>query len=218
LAVAFKEQHQDIDISFNFAGSQRLRFQIEQGAHADVFISADEREMQLVRTSRGIHGEPLAFARNRLVVAVAEGNPGGVETLEDLASPGLRLAWADEAVPLGGYARQAVAALAAVYGADFPNRVEANALSQEENAAAVSGRVQLGEADAGIVYETDARRLERDGGVIIPIPDAHQPDITYLASALDGAGRPDAARAFVEFLVSEEGQRIFMKHGFLGVR
>lgn len=218
IAVAFETEHPGVDVSFNFAGSQWLRFQLEQGAEAGVFVSADEKQMRLVREAGLIEGERLVFARNRLVVAVPEGNPGGVETPGDLASPGLRLVWADEPVPLGAYTRQTVAALAEPYGTDFPRRVEANVVSQEESAEAVAGKVELGEADVAIVYETDTRRLASEGAVIIPIPDAYQPDIRYLAAPLGEAGSPELSRAFVQFLLSEESQRILIDHGFLGVR
>ncbi len=218
VAAAFEQEHPDIDISLTFAGSQRLRFQLEQGAGADIFVSADERQMQLATESRLLDRQPLVFARNLLAVAVSAGNPAGVETPADLASPGLRLVWADESVPLGVYTRQAVAALAATYGVDFAQQVEANVVSQEENAEAVVGKVELGEADAAFVYQTDAPRLEREGATVISIPNAYQPDIRYLAAPLVDGKRRDAARAFVEFLLSENGQRIFMEHGFLGVR
>lgn len=218
IASTFEAQHTGIDLSFNFAGSQWLRFQLEQGARADVFISADARQMELATGAELVDGQPLVFGRNRLAVAVPEGNPAGIEALEDLASTGVGLVWADEGVPLGAYSRQALAALAERYGADFPQRVEANVISQEANAEAVVGKVELGEADAAIVYETDARRLEREGATVIPIPDAYQPDVAFSAAALQETEDVDAAREFVSFLQSEAAQAILIDHGFLGVR
>ncbi|OGO51930.1 MAG: molybdate ABC transporter substrate-binding protein [Chloroflexi bacterium RBG_16_68_14] len=218
IALAFEEKHPDVDLSFNFAGSQRLRFQLEQGAEASVFVSADERQMQLAQDAELLVGEPVVFARNRLVVAVAGGNPGDIQTLEGLAASGLRLVWADQGVPLGAYTRQALAAMSETFGADFAQRVEANVVSQEENAEAVAGKVELGEADAAIVYETDSPRLRREGATVIPIPDAYQPDIRYLVALLSGTGNLERARAFIDFLLSERGQRIFVKYGFLGVQ
>lgn len=217
-AAVFEAEHPDADLSFNFAGSQLLRFQLVQGARADVFVSADERQMRLVREERLVAGEPQDFARNRLAVVVPDGNPAGLRTLDDLASSGLRLVWADQGVPLGAYSREALAALAGQYGDDFPQRVEANVVSQEANAEAVVGKVELREADAAFVYLTDARRLEQTGATVIAIPDAAQPDIRYLAAPLSEAGHPDLARAFVEFLLTERAQRILIDHGFLGVR
>ncbi len=218
IARAFEAEHPDVDVVFNFAGSQRLRFQLEQGAEADVFVSADERQMEQAIDSRLVAGEPVAFAGNRLAVAVAEGNPASVAGLEDLASPGVRLVWADPSVPLGAYSRQMVAALAAEQGSDLAGRIEANVVSEEENAEAVVGKVELGEADAGIVYETDARRLERAGAAVLPIPEAYQPAIRYLAAALGQSDRPALARDFVQFLLSTTAQGIFQNCGFLGVR
>jgi molybdate transport system substrate-binding protein len=218
IASTFEAQHADVDISFNFAGSQWLRFQLEQGAQADVLISADARQMELVTEAELVDGQALVFGRNRLAVAVPEGNPAGVKTLEDLALPALRLVWAQEGVPLGAYSRQALAALADRYGPDFPQRVEANVISEEANAEAVTGKVELGEADAAIVYETDARRLEREGATVISIPDAYQPDVSFFAAALQETEDVDVAREFVSFLQSEEAQAILIDHGFLGVR
>jgi molybdate transport system substrate-binding protein len=218
IASAFETQHPDIDVSFSFAGSQWLRFQLEEGARASVFISADDRQMELLAESGLIDGRALVFGRNRLAVAVPEGNPARLETLEDLASPGLRLVWAQEGVPLGAYSRQALAALADRYGPDFPQRVEANVISGEANAEAVTGKVELGEADAAIVYETDARRLEREGATVISIPDVYQPEVSFFAAALRETERLNLARDFVTFLRSAEAQAILIDHGFLGVR
>ncbi len=218
IATAFEEQHADVEIAFNFAGSQFLRFQIEQGAPADAFVSADERQMQLLEEAQLVAGEPVVFAHNRLVVAIPDGNPGHVETIDDLGSPGLRLVWAAETVPLGAYSREALDAVAAVFGADFPSRVRANIVSEEQNAEAVVGKVELGEADAAIIYETDAPRLEAEGATTIPIPDAYQPGIRYLAATVETTGSQELSRAFVQFLLSEEGQRILIEHGFFGVR
>ena len=215
IAIAFQAQHPGTGISFNFAGSQRLRFQLEQGAQAGVFVSADERQMTLAGESGVVAGEPLVFARGRLVIAVPKGNPAGIQKPDDLTSPGLRLVWADEAVPLGVYTRQAMAAMAPVYGGDFLRRVEARVVSLEESAAAVAGKVELGEADAAIVYQTDALRLVRAGATVIPIPDAYQPEVAYFAAALTEAKDSDLARAFVDFLLSNEAQRTLTDHGFL---
>jgi molybdate transport system substrate-binding protein len=217
IAAEFEAQHPDVDIAFNFAGSQRLRFQLEQGAKAEVFVSADERQMTLAARSQLLADRPLVFAGNRLIVALPDGNPGDVQTLEDLASPGLRVVWADETVPLGAYSREVVSALGGTFGADFQAQVEGNIVSEEESAAAVAGKVELGEADAAIIYETDVPRLEREGGTFIAIPDADQPDIGYLVAPLEGSGSGELSQAFVSFLLSDEGQRILIQHGFLGV-
>ncbi len=218
IATAFEAEHPGVDVAFNFAGSQQLRFQLEQGALADVFVSADERQMQQAVASQLVEGEPEEFAGNRLVIAVAKGNSAGISSLEDLASPSVRLVWADSSVPLGAYTRQLLAALAAARGSDVARRIEANVVSEEENAEAVAGKVELGEADAGIVYATDGRRLQREGASVIPIPEAYQPAIRYLAAPLRASARPAVARAFAQFLLSKTAQRVFENNGFLGVR
>jgi len=218
VAAGFQAEGGDVDITFNFAASQQLRFQIEQGAPADVFVSADRAQVALLVDGGLVEGEPVSFAGNRLVVAVAEGNPGEVATLADLSMPGLRLVTAGEAVPLGSYAHRALAALAIEYGDDFAERVRANIVSEEENAEAVVGKVELGEADAAFVYATDRARLEEAGATIIEIAGRYQPEVAYLAAAVKGSDRPGLARDFVDFLTSDAAQRIFMEHGFLGVR
>ncbi len=218
IATAFEAQHPEIDVSFNFAGSQWLRFQLEEGAQADVYISANARQMDLATEAGLIDGEAQLFGRNRLAVAAPKGNPAGIETLEDLASPGLRFVWASEEVPLGAYSREALEALSETYGADFPQQVEANVISEEANAEAVVAKVELGEADAAIVYQTDALRLEAQGAIIIPIPDAYQPEVSFFAAALGGAEHLELAHDFVSFLASAEAQAILIDYGFIGVR
>lgn len=217
IATAFKAQHPEIDVSFNFAGSQWLRFQLEEGAQADVYISANARQMDLATEAELVDGEALLFGRNQLAVAAPKGNPAGIETLDDLASPGLGFVWAGEEVPLGAYSREALEALSETYGEDFPQQVEANVISEETNAEAVAAKVELGEADAAIVWETDALRLESLGAIIIPIPDAYQPEVSFFAAALRGADHPDLAHDFVSFLVSAEAQAILIDYGFIGV-
>lgn len=217
IGAEFEARHPDVDIAFNFAGSQRLRFQLEQGAKAEVFVSADERQMTFAAESQLLADEPLVFAGNRLIVALPDGNPGDVHTLEDLASPGLRVVWADETVPLGAYSREVVSALGDTFGVDFQAQVEGNIVSEEESAAAVAGKVELGEADAAIIYETDVPRLGREDATFIAIPDADQPDIGYLVAPLEGSGNGELSAAFIQFLLSDGGQRILIQHGFLGV-
>src|SRR3954471_9650544 len=149
--------HPGLTVQFNFAGSQQLALQIEQGAPADVFASADQRWMQYAAEKGLVEGTPAIFARNRLVVIVPRTNPARIAKLHDLARPGTKIVMAAEAVPAGKYSREAVRKLAGAPG--FPPEYElsvlANVVSQEENVKAVVAKVQLGEADAGLVYQSD---------------------------------------------------------------
>ena len=161
-------------MSFNFAGSQQLATQLEQGATADVFASADERWMTYA-AEKDLLAEPARlFAHNRLAVIVPATNPARIGRLQDLARRGVKLVVAAEAVPVGAYTRQSLAKLAQApdFPADFDRRVLANVVSQEENVKAVVTKVQLGEADAGVVYVSDAIGSVARHLRVFPIPEA----------------------------------------------
>src|SRR5882724_202999 len=204
-------------VHFNFAGSQQLAFQLEQGARADVFASADQRWMQTVRDSGLIMGTPSVFARNRLVVITPAANPGRVDRLQDLRRHGLKLVLAAEAVPAGKYSREALGRLAGGpgFGADYPTQVLRNVVSQEENVKAVVTKVQLGEADAGMVYVSEVTPTVRRGVRVIEIPDEYNVVATYPIAVLRSAAEPAAARAFMEFVLSPDGQALLARHGLL---
>src|SRR5262249_9155350 len=142
---------------FNFAGSQTLALQLTQGASADVFASADERWMKVVADSGLLAGAPVTFTGNKLVVIVPAKNPAKIQRLQDLARTKVKLVLAGDAVPVGRYAREAVAKLSTATGfsPDYQARVLANVVSNEESVKGVVTKVQLGEADAGIVYNSD---------------------------------------------------------------
>jgi molybdate transport system substrate-binding protein len=157
IAEAFEAAHPGVTVAFNFAGSQALRTQIEEGAAADVFASANFAELETLIASGHITAEDgQFFAGNRLVVIVPQDNPAEIESLADLARPGVKLVLTAEEVPVGRYARQALDNLNAQLGADFAVSVLANVVSNEDNVKQVVAKVSLGEADAGIVYSTDA--------------------------------------------------------------
>jgi len=215
LADTLKKRTPGLEISFNFAGSQQLALQIEQGASADVFASADPRWMASVRDSGLVEGLPRIFAHNRLVVITPVSAP--LAGLEDLARPGVKLVLAADAVPAGRYARRALTSIPQLegYAPDFAQRALANVVSNEEDVKAVVAKVQLGEADAGIVYVSDvtpavARHVKR-----IEIPDAANVIADYPVAVLRHARNPEAARAFVALLLSPEGQRVLQVNGFI---
>jgi molybdate transport system substrate-binding protein len=185
----------EAEVAFNFAGSQQIVTQAQQGATADVIATADEPTMS--RVAGDLEDNPRIFAHNRLQIVVGEGNPKGVRGLADLSRPGLVVVFASPEVPAGRYAQQALAKAGVV--------VEAASL--EQNVRQVVGKVALGEADAGIVYATDVRGV--DG---VDIPDEHNVRVAYPIGVLRGAR--DEARAFVELVLSGAGQDTLAAFGF----
>ena len=203
-------------VTFNFAGSQQLVLQIRQGAAADVFASADRRWMAALEDSGLVEGTPQIFAHNRLLVIAPTAS--AVTRLADLARPGTKLVLATDAVPVGRYARQVLHNLSATpgLGADFERRALANVVSNEENVKAVVAKVQLGEADAGIVYVSDvtpavAPRLRR-----LEVPAAANVVADYPVAVLRRARDPEDARAFVALLLSPTGQAVLRANGLAG--
>lgn len=217
IGAAFEREHPGSAVLFNFAGAQQLALQLEEGAEADLFASADRRYMERVIAAGLVEaGAAAPFARNELVVIVPWDNPGRVESPRDLARPGLRLVLAGEQVPVGAYTRQALEKLAAdpACGPGFRAAVEANVVSYEENVKQVVAKVQLGEADAGVAYRSDvtpalAGRVRR-----IDIPPQFNVVAVYPIAVLRSAPRGDLAREFVHLVLGPQGQRILEERGF----
>jgi molybdate transport system substrate-binding protein len=226
LTEAFKEMGVNIEqanpgtkVFFNFAGSPTLRTQLAQGARADVFASADEPNMQGAQKEGTIASEPRLFVRNQLVAIVPAANPAQLMRLQDLAKPGVKLVLTNKEVPVGNYARQALAKMSqdAAFGVEFATHVLANLVSEETNVKQVVAKVQLGEAHAGIVYASDVTPAVRGAVQMLAIPEpfnviAHYP-IAVVREAPNAAG----ARAFIDYVLSPAGQAILTKHGFLAV-
>lgn len=214
LGQAFEAAHPAVTINFNFAGSQVLRTQIVQGAQADVFAPASVRDMTALVASLQV--ENLAptqvFATNKMVVVLPESNPAQIISLDQLAEPGVKLVIAAEQVPAGKYARVVLKNLNTEYGEGFNQKVLKNVVSNEENVRQALAKVQLGEADAGIVYMTDA--LSVPSLVTIDISDAYNSLAEYPIAALKASSNLDLAQVFVEFVLSSEGQTILQKWGF----
>lgn len=217
LGRVFERAHPGTRVRFNFAGSQQLAVQLEHGAAADLFASADERWMSYLAERELLAAPPRLFAHNRLVVILPKANPGRIRALEDLARSGLKVVIAAEAVPVGAYSRQALARLGGAPGfpADFDRRVLANVVSQEENVKAVVSKVQLGEADAGMVYASDASGAAARRLRVIAIPEAQNVVADYPLAVLAGARAPAAAAAFAELVLGPEGRRVLQRHGLI---
>jgi molybdate transport system substrate-binding protein len=200
-------------VELNFAGSQALRTQIEQGAPVDVFASADPVHADALRAAR-LLGPTRTFARNRLVVAVPASG-ARVARLHDLVRTGTRIVVAAPTVPAGRYTAQVLGRLAAagLYGDDFQARVQANVASLESNVRTTLAKVALGEADAAFVYATDAAAFA--GKVrAIDIPDRYNVVAEYPIGVVTGTPRAAKAQAFVDLVLAREGQAILRRRGF----
>jgi molybdate transport system substrate-binding protein len=204
LAAAFEQKHPGTRVETNFASSSTLVQQIEQGAPADVFASANEEQMQRLADEKLLAGRAARFARNLLEIAVEAGNPHGIRGLADLTRPGLVVVLAGPTVPAGQYALEAFKRA----GVTPPEG------SRELDVKAVLSRVSLGEADAGVVYVTDVRAAG-DGALGVEIPEEHNVVAHYPIAALHEAPNPVGARAFTAFVLSTDGQAVLARYGFL---
>lgn len=211
LAEAFKKSRPAVEISFNFAGSQELRTQIEHGAAADVFASADLRHMDALRRAGRVDA-PVIFARNEPVLIVPRGRSPAIRALADLPSAARIVVGAPE-VPIGAYTVQILDKASQTLGADLRARVEARVVSRELNVRQVLAKVSLGEADAGIVYRTDAATA-RDRVEVVPIPAAMNVMAEYPIAVVTGAPHPELARAWLDLVGSPAGQEILARSGF----
>lgn len=210
---SFEAAHPGVAVLFNFDGSQSLRAQIEQGAAADVFAPADRKEMDAL-SARSLIAEtrPHTFVTNRLVVILPAQNPAGIQSLADLSRSGVMLVLAAGDVPVGGYSRQALENLDAQFGPDYSAQVLSNVVSNEDNVRQIVAKVQLGEADAGIVYASDA--VAAPDLATLSIPPEYNVDADYPIAVLADAPHPDLAAGFVAWVLSPDGQAILQKWGF----
>jgi len=214
----FGAAHPGVTVSFNFAGSQTLRTQLEQGAVADVFASANQTEMNtLVSDNLVAANSSQIFLTNILIVILPANNPANIQTLHDLARPGLKLDLGDTTVPAGKYARQILDNLDKdpAFTPNFSTQVLANVVSNETDVKQVVAKVQLGEADAGIVYISDAIAAPTLKTIEIPAPD--NVIAKYPIAVLDKAPQPDLAANFIAYVLSSDGQATLKKWGFTPV-
>ena len=195
-----------LTLNYNFAGSNALAAQIEQGAPADVFASADAANMNKLVTA-GLVETPVTFARNKLEIAVASGNPKHITGLADLAKPGVAVVLEARGVPAGDYTRSVLAG----------QHITVSPRSLETDVKSALAKVTSGEADATVVYVTDVRAA---GAAVtgVTIPDSLQPDITYPIAVVKTTKNRAAARAFVDSAVSGDVQKALEAAGFLPPR
>ncbi|MDX2564741.1 molybdate ABC transporter substrate-binding protein [Streptomyces sp. TX20-6-3] len=198
--AAYEKSHPGTKLTFSFAGSQELVAQVSQGSPADVLVTADTKSMDKVKADTGT---PAIIAKNRLVIATGEGNPYKVDDLKDLADTKLKVVLAAPEVPAGKYSKQILDA----------QKVTVKPVSQEPNVRAVLSKVELGEADAGLVYKTDAASAA-DKVDAVEIPDDQNAIAKYPAATIKDSRNAEAAAAFVAWLSSPEGQKILQDAGF----
>lgn len=211
---AYEAANPGTTITVSTDSSAALETQIEQGAPADVFLSADRTNPQKLVDGGFASGEPVNFAGNTLTIIVPADNPAGIGTPADLATEGLRIIAAGDEVPITTYAAQLVGNIAAEPGApaDFAAAYAANVVSKEDSVSGVVSKVELGEGDAGIVYVTDATAAE--GVEAIAVPDAVNVLATYAGVVVGASSNQEAAAAFLRWLAGPDGQAILSEFGF----
>lgn len=216
IGAAFEAANAGTSVTFNFAGSPALRTQLTEGADADIYASADTNNMTQALEADLVVDEGVIFTQNRLAVVVPVDNPAGITTLQDLSKDGVKLVLAAADVPVGRYARESLLKMQdeGSFGETFSDDVLANLVSEEPNVKAIVTKVQLGEADAGIVYVTDVTPDVAADVTLIEIPDALNIIATYPIAVTSNAANVPAAEAFIAFVLSQEGQAILQEHGF----
>jgi molybdate transport system substrate-binding protein len=200
---AFMAANPDTTVAFNFGSSSDLVAQINEGAPADVYASADQANMTKLTDAGNNGGDPQVFAKNSLEIIVESGNPQGIEGVADLENPDLIVVACDPEVPIGAYSQEVFEHAGVTVEPD----------SLEEDVKAVVNKVVIGEADAGVVYSTDVNAAGDDAeGVEISADINVTPE--YPVAVTKEAENPDAATAFADFVVGDEGQSILASYGF----
>lgn len=216
----FSAVHPGVTFSFNFAGSQQLAQQLGQGAPADVFASANKKQMEVtIQAGRVVSGTERTFVRNRLVVIYPQDNPGGLAQLQDLAKPGLKLVFAAKEVPVGQYSLDFLGKASAntAFSPTYMDEVLKNVVSYEDNVKSVLAKVALGEADAGIVYTSDINGDDAGKVGRLDIPDDLNMIAGYPIAAVSDSAHAKQAQAFVDYVLSPAGQQVLVKYGFIPI-
>lgn len=217
MADELEATHPNLHITIETAGSQTLVTQLEEGARADVLATASTSTMDRAQASGLINGEPILFTSNRLVIVTPMNNPAGIESIDDLATEGTRLVLANQDVPAGSYAADAFCAYANLRESpgEFLEQVESNLVSEEPDVRSVLAKVQLGEADAGVVYASDVTASQLAGVEVhvIELPDSLPTRADY-PIAMVADGNTELAMAFISYVLSNEGQAILQSFGF----
>lgn len=217
LGEIFEAANPGIKVTFSFAGSQQLAQQLTEGARADVFASASAKYMDAIEDAGKIRADTvLVFASNRLVVIFPSSNPGGITSLTDLSKPDLKLDLAAPEVPVGKYSLDFLdkAANDPAFPPRFKDDVLNNVVSFEDNVKTVLTKVSLGEVDAGLVYSSDLSGKDPNMIGSLDIPDELNVIASYPIAPLAGSEQPDLAQAFVDLVMSSQGQEVLANFGF----
>jgi molybdate transport system substrate-binding protein len=216
----FESANPGVKVVFNFAGSQQLATQIGQGADADVFAAANTTQMNnVVKSGQVDNNLSRVFIKNKLVVVFPKDNPKNITKPQDIAAPGVKLILCDKTVPCGQYALDFFdkASATADYGADFKANALKNVISNETDVKQVLTKVGLGEADAGIVYTSDATGDSGANVSHIDIPVSLQTIATYPIAPIKTSKNPGVASAFIDYVFTSKGQAVLAKYGFLSL-
>jgi molybdate transport system substrate-binding protein len=213
------EAEKSIPVTFNFGASSQLRTQLQQGAVADVFASADQAQMNIARSDGSIAGPEVTFARNRLVVITPRNNPGQITGAADLGRPDIKLVTATPEVPIGAYTQTMFDTMSTIeaFGADFKDRANANVVSREPNVRQVVAKVQLGEADAAVVYQSDVTPASAPDLMTMPIPDDLNTLASYPIALVANGPQAELGQAFIDMVMSPAGQGVLRKWSFTTV-
>ncbi|CAM3993639.1 molybdate ABC transporter substrate-binding protein [Smaragdicoccus niigatensis] len=203
LGTQFEKDHPGSKVDFSFAGSSDLVSQLTNGAPADVFASADTKNMDKVKAASLLVGEPTNFAKNTLVIVTAPGNPKNITSFADLANPDLLVVECAPQVPCGSAAQKVETATG----------VDVKPVSEEQNVSDVLNKVTTGQADAGLVYVTDAKGAG-DKVFTVEFPEAKDAVNTYPICLLTNSKNKEAADEFIELVTGPVGQDVLAKAGF----
>lgn len=199
----YEQQHPGAHVKFSFGGSNTLEQQLESGAQADVFASANDEVMHRAVSSGLTDGDPITFTKNILTIVTPPDNPAGISSFAELAEPGVSVVVCAPQVPCGDATVRAARATG----------VHLSPVSEENDVTDVLGKITAGQADAGLVYVTDAA-YAGDTVHAVDFPAADDAVNTYPIAALGGADHPDAAHGFIGLVTRQEGQRILQEAGF----
>lgn len=211
IEASFERDQPNIDVRLVFSGSQVLRVQIEQGVRADVVALADQRHMRALVES-GLARAAQTFAHNELAVIVPTKNPAGIHSFQDLPRA-TRIVLGAENVPIGAYTEALLVRSPTRYGTEFGAEIRRHIVSRESNVRLVRAKIEWNEADAAVVYRTDAVLSDRLR--LIPIPAELNVPVSYPIAQLTGSAYPEKAAAFIAHVLSEEGQAALKAEGFL---
>ncbi len=226
LEAGFEKKY-DANVTFNFAGSSALSTQINQGSPCNVFASANTKEMTNVKNANLLNGTSTVFAHNSLIIIVSKSYTGDITSLLNLTKSGLRIEMADKSVPVGNYALQTLSKIDATYGnsssplykgaewVGFSKKVLANVVSYDTDVEQVVTKVATGTADVGIAYKSDA--INRANEVkFFEIPSEVNQIAVYPIGVINGSGHSKLAQAFIDYVLSADGQKALTDAGFQG--